>query len=83
MTTMTSREFSHDTSAAKRAAHAGPVFVTTRGRVTHVLLDVDDYRSPAESRMSALASLQTDDGIDLMAFIPPRVVDPPRPVDFE
>jgi hypothetical protein len=43
ITTMTSREFNQDTGGAKRAAQRGPVYVTDRGRVSHVLLRFDDY----------------------------------------
>jgi len=32
VTTLTSREFSQDTSRAKEAARRGPVFITNRGR---------------------------------------------------
>lgn len=40
---MPSREFNQDTAKAKRAAENGPVFVTTRGIPTHVLLTKEDY----------------------------------------
>lgn len=39
-----SREFNQDVSRAKRAARVAPVFVTDRGRATHVLLSIEDYR---------------------------------------
>ena len=39
-----SREFNQDVSRAKRAARVAPVFVTDRGRPTHVLLSIEDYR---------------------------------------
>lgn len=42
-TTMTSREFNHDTGVAKKAATRGPVVITDRGRPSHVLLSYDDY----------------------------------------
>lgn len=41
--TMTSREFNQDTAKAKRAAQKGPVFITTRGEPTHVLMTKADY----------------------------------------
>lgn len=41
---MTSREFNQDTSGAKRAAQAGPVFITDRGKPAHVLLSFDEYQ---------------------------------------
>lgn len=42
-TIMTSREFNQDTARAKRAAVRGPVFVTSRGRATHVLLTKEEF----------------------------------------
>src|SRR2546429_2100256 len=44
-TKLSSREFNQDTSRAKRAAKRGPVFITDRGRPSHVLLTVEEYRS--------------------------------------
>jgi len=43
-TTLSSREFNQDTSRAKKAAHRGPVIITDRGRPSHVLLTIEDYR---------------------------------------
>jgi PHD/YefM family antitoxin component YafN of YafNO toxin-antitoxin module len=39
-----SREFNQDVSKAKRVAIYEPVFVTDRGKPTHVLLSIDAYR---------------------------------------
>jgi hypothetical protein len=39
-----SREFNQDVSQAKRLAVTAPVFVTDRGKPTHVLLSIDSYR---------------------------------------
>ncbi|USQ97916.1 type II toxin-antitoxin system Phd/YefM family antitoxin [Caulobacter sp. RL271] len=44
MKIVTSREFNQDVSQAKRAARIEPVFVTDRGRPTHVLMSVETYR---------------------------------------
>lgn len=44
MKVITSRDFNQDVSAAKRAARIEPVFVTDRGRATHVLMSVEAYR---------------------------------------
>ena len=43
-TTMSSREFNQDASRAKRAAKAGPVFITDRGQPQHVLLSIEEYQ---------------------------------------
>lgn len=37
------REFNRDTAGAKRAAEDGPVYVTDRGRPSHVLLTMAAY----------------------------------------
>ena len=42
---MTSREFNQATGDAKAAADRGPVFVTNRGRPTHVLMNYENYRA--------------------------------------
>lgn len=43
ITVMTSREFNQDTARAKRAAANGPVFITDRGRPSHVLMSKEDF----------------------------------------
>jgi len=43
ITKLSSREFNQDTSKAKRAARHGPVFITDRGRLSHVLLTAEEY----------------------------------------
>jgi len=45
--TVSSREFNQDVSKAKRFAAVGPLFVTDRGKPTHVLLSIEAYRQLA------------------------------------
>jgi prevent-host-death family protein len=57
-TTLTSREFNQDTSRAKKAADkAGPVFITDRGKPSHVLLSIDEYRKLSGKGMSLAEAL--------------------------
>ena len=42
ITKLSSREFNRDTSKAKRAARRGPVFITDRGRLSHVQLTAEE-----------------------------------------
>jgi Antitoxin Phd_YefM, type II toxin-antitoxin system len=44
ITTLSSRQFNQDASKAKKAALAGPVFITDRGRPAHVLLTFEAYK---------------------------------------
>ena len=41
--TYSSRDFTRDVGAAKRAAAKGPVFITDRGRPAFALLKIEDY----------------------------------------
>lgn len=59
MKIITSREFNQDVSQAKRAARIEPVFITDRGRPTHVLMSVETYR-----RLTG----QTETIVDLLAM---------------
>lgn len=52
ITTLSSREFNHDTGRAKRAAQSGPVFITDRGRPSLVLLSIGDYNKLQPSQAS-------------------------------
>jgi PHD/YefM family antitoxin component YafN of YafNO toxin-antitoxin module len=55
---ISSREFNQDVSHAKREALSGPVFITDRGRPTHVLMSVDAFRAMTG---------QTESIVDLLA----------------
>ncbi len=72
-TTLSSREFNHDTGRAKRAAAHGPVFITDRGRPAHVLLSIEAYRRMSGERKSIADLLAAEPGAeDLELDIPPR-----------
>src|SRR3546814_15991775 len=47
---VTSRELNQDVSRAKRFALVEPVFVTDRGRPTHVLISIDAWRQLSGER---------------------------------
>ena len=44
MTTISSRDFNQDVGRAKRAARLEPVFITDRGRPSHVLMSFEAFR---------------------------------------
>lgn len=64
MRIVTSREFNQDVSSAKRMARMEPVFVTDRGRPTHVLVSIDAYRRLSGQVESILDLLSEPDGTD-------------------
>lgn len=68
---MTSREFNHDLSAAKRAAQSGPVIVTDRGRPAHVLLSIETYERLTRPQHSIVDMLSMPSVAEI-EFEPPR-----------
>jgi prevent-host-death family protein len=70
ITTLSSRQFNQDAGKAKKAASAGPVIITDRGRPAHVLLTFDDYQKIAGDRRK-IADLLAMPGIyDIELEIP-------------
>lgn len=64
-TTISSREFNQDAAGAKRAAQAGPVFITDRGRPAHVLLSIEDYRRLSGEQRSIVDLLAMAAAVEL------------------
>jgi prevent-host-death family protein len=60
--TYSSRDFTRDVGAAKRAAAHGPVLITDRGRPAYALLSIEDYYALSGARQSSL--------LDVMDAIP-------------
>lgn len=72
ITTLSSREFNQDAGGAKRAARNGPVFITDRGRPSHVLLTIEEYQRLAGSQAS-IVDLLAMPGAEGIEFEPPRL----------
>lgn len=84
ITTLSSREFNQDTSRAKKAATAGPVFITDRGKPAHVLLTIDEYRRLRGERDTSLLQALTPKNISQdFDFDPPKVGKVSRPADLD
>ena len=66
ISTFTSREFNQDASRIKRAAEHGPVFITDRGHLAHVLLKIEDYQKLTAQKESIvdLLSMQGGEEVD-------------------
>jgi prevent-host-death family protein len=82
ITTLSSREFNQDTSRAKKAAAAGPVFITDRGRPAHVLLSIEEYQRITGHHASIIDRLGLPPGIEDVEIEFPRSRELPRPADF-
>lgn len=65
MATVSSRDFNQDVSAAKRAAATEPVIITDRGKPSHALLSIEQYRRLVADQRNIVDWLSADDAIDL------------------
>ena len=65
MSTVSSRDFNQDVSAAKRAASTEPVIITDRGKPSHVLLSIEQYQRLVADQRSIVDWLSAEDDIDL------------------
>jgi hypothetical protein len=86
ITTLSSREFNQKIGYAKKAAEKGPVFVTDRGKQTHVLLNVQEYRKitsgdHGRSLFDALYCPELAEIDDDFEF--PKIDGPFRPAEFD
>ena len=69
MKVVSSRDFNQDVSHAKRAARIEPVFITDRGRPTHVLMSIENFKH---------LTGQTESMVDLLAMPDPVEAEAPR-----
>lgn len=81
ITTLSSRQFNQDASKAKKAAKAGPVFITDRGRPAHVLLTFDQYKKITGGR-TKIADLLAMPGIEDIELEIPQLRDLAQPADL-
>jgi prevent-host-death family protein len=72
ITKLSSREFNQDTGRAKRAAKKGPVFITDRGRPSHVLMTAEEYDRITGGRKSIADLLAMPEAAEI-EFEPPRL----------
>jgi len=80
MGTMSSREFNQDVGKAKRVARIEPVFITDRGRPTHVLMSFEAFRQISGQTESIIDLLAMEDEVEVGA--PGDTWDNPRRTGF-
>ena len=85
MKTLSSREFNNDVGGAKRAAADEPVFITDRGKPSHVLLSIQQFHDLTNTGESALTEAERINAACPTRFDwePPRLLTSlPQPADF-
>lgn len=80
---LSSREFNQDTGGAKRAAEAGPVYITDRGRPSHVLLTFADYQRLSATQPGIIERLGEPAGVEDTVFEPVASRDLAEPASFD
>ena len=74
LNTYSSREFTRDVSAAKRAAERSPVIITDRGKPSYALLNIRDYHQLCGKQdVTLLTCMDAIQGSGGMEFEPARV----------
>jgi len=81
--TITSREFNHDTGRAKKAARSGPVYVTDRGKPSFVLLTYGRYRELVGGPSHLVETLCRTPGAGEIDFEVPRRREVAEPADLD
>ena len=82
VTKLSSREFNQDTGRAKRAAKRGPVFITDRGRPSHVLLTVEEYEKITGGQKSIAELLAMREAAEVEFEAPRLTGDLHKPADL-
>lgn len=66
ITILSSREFNQHASEAKKKALESPVFITDRGKPSHVLLSIDEYnRLTGQPRITDLLAMPGAEEVEL------------------
>jgi hypothetical protein len=69
---LSNRDFTRNASAAKRAALAGPVFITEKGRPAYVLMKIDDDQMMVNGSPFLLGVMDNIPGGEGIDFAPPK-----------
>ncbi|MDP9734639.1 UNVERIFIED_ORG: prevent-host-death family protein [Rhizobium sp. SORGH_AS260] len=80
-TSLTSRELNHDLGRAKKAAEAGPVVITDRGRPSHVLMTYREFERLTGKRYNLVDALSMP-GLSNINFDPSHSEIASREVDL-
>ncbi|PID43463.1 MAG: prevent-host-death protein [Proteobacteria bacterium] len=81
MSTLTSREFNQDTGRAKKEALNEPVYITDKGKPSHVLLSWEQFQAMAVKERS-IGELLSMDGVEDIEFTPGKLSDTATAAEF-
>ena len=81
ITTLTGLELNQDVGQARQAALRGPVFITDRGRLAHVLLSFHEYQR-LTGNLASIADLLAMPGAEAIELEVPLLRDLPKPASL-
>lgn len=81
MSILTSREFNRDTGRAKKQALSGPVYITDRGKPSHVLLSYEEYKAMTAKKTS-IGEMLSMDGAEDIEFVAGKFADKAAAAEF-
>lgn len=80
---ITSREFNQDSARAKRAAASGPVFITDRGRLSYVLVSIEEYQRLAGTSATIVELLADPAGVEDLDLETPAAEEIAEPASID
>jgi prevent-host-death family protein len=85
MSVVTMRQHNQDSSGVLRAAKNEPVFLTSRGKTTHVLMSIEHFEKISGGQKSIADMLGQPGGPEYdFDFEPPKIGQEfPRPAEFD
>jgi prevent-host-death family protein len=75
MSVVSMREHNQDSSGVVRAASKAPVFLTNRGKTTHVLMSIEEYEK-LNGKPKSIVDMLRDPESDHIDFEPPKLEGP-------
>lgn len=81
MSTLSSREFNQDTGRAKKEALNGPVYITDRGKPSHVLLSYHAYKAMTAKKVS-IGEMLSMEGVEDIEFTAGKLADRATAAEF-
>jgi prevent-host-death family protein len=75
MSIVSMREYNQDSSGVVRAASKAPVFLTNRGKTTHVLMSIEEYEK-LNGRPKSIVDMLRHPESDHIDFDPPKLDGP-------
>jgi prevent-host-death family protein len=82
MKTFSSREFNQNVSIIKKESANGPVFITDRGKPSHVLMSIEEYNRLLGEQQNIVSLLSMSEVAEIDFDIPKKSIGLYKPEEF-